>query len=263
MNAHEAMVEESRAGEIPGVLASGSKRNGDHAAYSGESGNVLEAHAESHDQILGSLVHSVSNSLNSIMSASQLANLLIRQRKLGEARASLDRLEEECLRAARLLRGGRGLAALKLPESSGVDVFALLSVCAEACADLGDVRLVCGKNLPLVCGQADALKRMFVEILDNAFQFGARNVEVGVEADHSHEVVRIRFTDDGPGVQYRSVALFEPFVTSEPAEHNGLGLAFAKQIAAAYGGAIGLGESSSGAVFWIWLPFSAPSLNSA
>lgn len=253
---NEAMVEECRAGRTPVAMQASGLPRGDGGAAARPDEGALEAPADSHDEILGSLVHSVSNSLNSIMSASQLANLLIKQRKLNEAGASLDRLEEECLRAARLLRGGRSLAVLKLPESSGVDVVALLSVCAEACADLGDVRLAVGDDLPLICGQADALKRMFVEILDNAFQFGAHNVEVGIEADHAHGTVLIRFTDDGPGVQYRSVALFEPFVTSEPAEHNGLGLAYAKQIAAAYGGAIGLGESSRGAVFWIRLPFS-------
>ncbi|MGH8124942.1 MAG: sensor histidine kinase [Rhodanobacteraceae bacterium] len=255
MNANEVMVEECRAGAPAATQASGLPRGGGAAGRPDQSG-ALEAPVESHEEILGSLVHSVSNSLNSIMSASQLANLLIKQHKLNEARASLDRLEEECLRAARLLRGGRSLAVLKLPESSGVDVAALLSVCAEACADLGDVRLAGDKDLPLISGQADALKRMFVEVLDNAFQFGAHNVEVGIEADHAHKTVLIQFTDDGPGVQYRSVTLFEPFVTSEPAEHNGLGLAYAKQIAAAYGGALGLGESSKGAVFWIRLPFS-------
>lgn len=216
------------------------------------------APVESVDELVGSMVHAVSNALNSIMSASQLANLLMTQRRIGEARISLDRLEEECLRAARLLRDGRNLVVLKAPESTtGVDLFTLLGVCAAACTDLGNVSVDCDQDMPRVRGQADALKRLFVEIMDNAFQFGAQNMVITVRVDEGDEGVLIEFKDDGPGVAIHPTVLFEPFVSSEPTEHCGLGLAFAGKIAAAYGGAIGAGESSNGAVFWVQLPFVA------
>lgn len=217
-----------------------------------------QAPVETVDQILGSMVHAISNSLNSVMAASQLANLLITQGRLEEAKASLDRVEEECSRTARLLRDGRNLATLRVPEPlDGVDVATLLASCAAACTDLGEVRVDCDADLPLAHGQADALKRLFVEILDNAFQFGARNIQVSANADRGQGVVRIEFRDDGPGVRIQRATLFESFVTSEPAEHSGLGLAIATQIAAAYDGAVGLGESSEGAVFWVRLPLAS------
>lgn len=218
-----------------------------------------QAPVESLDQILGSMVHAVSNSLNSVMAASQLANLLITQGRLEEAKVSLDRVEEECSRTARLLRDGRNLATLRVPEPlDGVDVASLLASCAAACTDLGEVRVDCDADLPLAHGQADALKRLFVEILDNAFQFGARNIQVSAHADGGQGAVRIEFRDDGPGVHLQPATLFEAFVTSEPADHSGLGLAIATQIAAAYDGAVGLDESPSGAVFWVRLPLASP-----
>ena len=218
-----------------------------------------QAPIESLDQILGSMVHAVSNSLNSVMAASQLANLLISQGRLKEAKASLDRVEDECSRSARLLRDGRNLATLRVPEPlDGVDIPALLAACAAACTDLGEVRVDCEVDLPLAHGQADALKRLFVEILDNAFQFGAHNVRIFAHADRPQGTVRIEFRDDGPGVQIQPSMLFGSFVTSEPAEHSGLGLAIATQIAAAYDGAIGLGESPNGAEFWVRLPLASP-----
>jgi two-component system C4-dicarboxylate transport sensor histidine kinase DctB len=217
-----------------------------------------QAPVETVDQILGSMVHAISNSLNSVMAASQLANLLITQGRLEEAKASLDRVEEECSRTARLLRDGRNLATLRVPEPlDGVDIASLLASCAAACTDLGEVRVDCDADLPLAHGQADALKRLFVEILDNAYQFGARNIQVSANADRGQGVVRIEFRDDGPGVRIQRATLFESFVTSEPAEHSGLGLAIATQIAAAYDGAVGLGESSEGAVFWVRLPLAS------
>lgn len=225
----------------------------------GDGNHTEQAAVETLEQILGSMVHAVSNSLNSVMAASQLANLLITQGRLDEAKTSLNRVEEECSRAARLVRDGRNLATLRVPDAlDGVDVGALLASCAAACTDLGEVRVDCEADLPLVHGQADALKRLFVEILDNAFQFGARNIAVSAHRDRDRGAVRIEFRDDGPGVNLRPDTLFDAFVTSDPTEHSGLGLSIATQIAAAYDGSVGLGESPSGAAFWVRLPVASP-----
>lgn len=218
---------------------------------------AIQAKPESFDQIIGSLTHAVSNSLNSIMAATQLANMLIAQNRTDDARISLERAEGECLRAARLMREGRNLATLEVPgETGGVDVAALLSSCAEACTDLGNVHVECEADLPLVHGQADALKRLFVEILDNAFQFGGREVTVTASADRNAGTVLTEITDDGSGVRVQSPAIFESFTTSEPAEHSGLGLAFVAKIAAAYGGAVGCEGVQQGARFWVRLPMA-------
>ncbi len=216
--------------------------------------------AESLDRTIGSLVHAVSNSLNSVMVASQLANLLIAQGRLREARISLDRAEEECSRAARLLRDGCNLATLKVPDApgGGSDVATLLAACTQACAGLGEVSVACDTTLPQVRGQADALTRLFFEIMGNAFQFGARTVSVSAQADHERGVARIEFSNDGPGVSVDPGRLFDPYVTTEPAEHSGVGLAFAARIAAAYGGTIDLGEpGGDGVMFRVTLPFAA------
>lgn len=218
------------------------------------SGEAIQASPESFNEIIGSLAHAVSNSLNSIMAATQLASMLIGQGCADDARISLDRAEQECLRAARLLRDGRSLATLEVPGAmGGVDVGALLPVCAEACSDLGNVRVECERGLPLAHGQADALKRLFVEILDNAFQFGGREVAVTAGIDQEGNVM-VEFADDGSGVRVQSPAIFESFVTSEPAGHSGLGLAVAAKIAAAYGGTIGCEGAHGGAHFWVRLP---------
>jgi signal transduction histidine kinase len=225
---------------------------------------AIQAAPESFNQIIGSLSHALSNSLNSIMAATQLANMLIAQNRVDDARISLDRAEQECLRAARLLRDGRNLATLEVPgETGGVDAAALLFVCAEACSDLGNVRVECEPGLPLVRGQADALKRLFVEILDNAFQFGGREVTVTANADRERGSVLIEFADDGSGVRVHSPAIFESFMTSEPAEHSGLGLAVANKIATAYGGAVGCDGAHQGARFWVRLPVADEQRGSA
>lgn len=259
MNASRVFVNEPRA------LDGGSRQaQPDAAKGPGVAGpnprrwQAETAPVETTDQTLGSMVHAISNALNSVMSAAQLAQLLLGQRQVDETKFALARVEEECLRAARLLRDGRSLVTLKVPQSpGGADVALLLGACSAACAGLGEVRLECDTSLPTVHGQPDALKRMFVEFLDNAFQFGAHRVVIVAKEDDGGGAVRVEFRDDGPGIRDRSRALFESFVSSEPAVHSGLGLAFAAKIAATYGGAIGRDDSPNGAVFWVRLPFKA------
>lgn len=227
----------------------------DHGSIKRECGEAIQAMPESFSQVIGSLAHAVSNSLNSIMAATQLATMLIAQNRADDARVSLDRAEQECLRAARLLRDGRSLATFEVPGGmGGVDIAMVLSVCAEVCSDLGDVRVGCEQGLPLVRGQTDALKRLFLEILDNAFQFGSTSVTVTATADGKQDAVLIELADDGSGMRVQSPAIFQSFMTSEPAEHSGLGLAFAARIAAAYGGAVGCNDTRQGARFWVQLP---------
>ncbi len=216
---------------------------------------TMSARPEDTAHVLGSMVHEVSNVLNSVMAAAQLVDLLLGQNRADEARASLAQVEDECLRAARLLRDGRGLATLEVPPSQGgVELDVLLSACALACADLGDVQVHCDPALPRVHGHIHALKRLCVEIMDNAFQFGARALTVTARAATDARAVEIEFADDGPGLRLGAPKLFAAFATSEPAEHSGLGLAYAARIAAEYGGELGIGAADSGARFWLRLP---------
>jgi signal transduction histidine kinase len=253
-----AVVQNGRQPHPGGSMETHDSPTGAGAKPRGDGNHTEQAAIETLEQILGSMVHAISNSLNSVMAASQLANLLITQGRLDEAKASLNRVEEECTRAARLVRDGRNLATLRVPDSlDGVDVATLLASCAAACDDIVEVRVETHAELRVVQVPDEAKKRLFVEILDNAFQFGARGIAVSANRDPERGAIRIEFRDDGPGVNLRPDTLFDAFVTSDPAEHSGLGLAIATQIAAAYDGSVGLDQSPSGAMFWVRLPVAS------
>lgn len=163
--------------------------------------------------------------------------------------------DPEVVTSPDLLQDGR-VAAFELPESTdGVDIAALLVACAEGCSDLGDVEVDCEADLPRVRGDAHALQRLFLEILDNAFESGARAIVAQVGSDGG-DTVCVEFRDDGRAGRGRSRRTLQPFATSRPEKRNGLGLAVAARIAAAYEGAMGLGDASDGAVFWVRLPFA-------
>ncbi|HET7610971.1 MAG TPA: ATP-binding protein [Rhodanobacteraceae bacterium] len=199
----------------------------------------------------GEMTHAVLNALNAVAAAAELSRLLLRREESAEASKSLARVEPECLRAARLLREGRAFLTFRLAARSEVDIAALLDECAERFA--GRAEIVGGAALPALRGDAEALRKLFTELLENAFVFGATRVRVTPKATGSH-AVRIDFLDDGPGIAVPAARAFAPFFSSQPNEHSGLGLPLARRIAEAHGGRIGIGESESGALIWIELP---------
>ncbi len=206
------------------------------------------------DAVFDEMTHAVVNALNTIAAASELAALLIARAEPAEAAEPLSRIESECMRAARLLRDGRELITFKDgPLQDAVDIVALLNVCADPFA--GRVQVdVADALLPAPRGDANALRRAFTEILNNAFQFDANRVRVMTKRTAPGQTIRIEFHDDGPGVEVPAIRLFDPFVTTRPAEHSGLGLALVARIAAAHGGHAGVDDSSQGATFWVELP---------
>jgi len=80
---------------------------------------------------------------------------------------------------------------------------------------------------------------------------------VRVELSAADDQVRLRISDDGPGVPttFRD-QLFEPFRTTKPSG-TGLGLALSRRIARAHGGDLVLEESPKGACFLLTLPAEA------
>lgn len=205
------------------------------------------------DATFDEMTHAVVNALNTIAAASELASLLIARKEPAEAVEPLSRIESECMRAARLLRDGRELITFKAgPVQDAVDIVALLNACADPFA--GRVQVDVANALPGLRGDANALLRAFTEILNNAFQFGANRVDVAVDITDSGRAIRMEFHDDGAGTEIPAARLFNPFVTTLPAEHSGLGLALVARIAAAHAGRAGVDDLPQGAKFWIELP---------
>lgn len=117
----------------------------------------------------------------------------------------------------------------------------------------------------VVQGDGHYLKRMLVQLLDNAWKFSAPRdrVEIRVEGERVDDVVYLRVRDRGIGfdTQYAH-RLFEPFQRLHGPEEGGgagLGLAIAQCIARRHGGDI-RAESSPGlgSVFHVELPVAQP-----
>jgi two-component system osmolarity sensor histidine kinase EnvZ len=97
--------------------------------------------------------------------------------------------------------------------------------------------------------KALSIRRAVENLIDNAVRHGSRAV---VSVALSDKALRIRVEDDGPGIapERRAEAL-KPFARLDPARNQdkgggvGLGLAIAKDVARAHGGALRLGKSET------------------
>jgi heavy metal sensor kinase len=113
-------------------------------------------------------------------------------------------------------------------------------------------------ELPLR-GDEDLLRRMLLNVLQNAVQHTPGGRSVDVEAELNDGTLSVRVRDHGPGIAAADrERIFDRFVQLDPARRGngtGLGLPIARWIAEAHGGRLVLDASGpGGSTFLITLP---------
>jgi len=176
----------------------------------------------------------------------------------------LDALEQ----TERLGRLAADLLTLSSVEGGSVanDVVRLDAVAREVADFLEPVAQEQGR--PFVCrteravsvrGGADLLKRLVLNLVDNAFRHTRPDaaVEVSVRADDGMAAIEVR--DQGSGIEEHDVeGLFERFHRGNTATAGtGLGLALCREIAVRHGGSIALSSTpGAGTIVTVVLPLA-------
>jgi len=114
----------------------------------------------------------------------------------------------------------------------------------------------------VVAGDADALSRLLVNLLDNAVRHAASRVCVSVRAEGGRAVLTV--ADDGPGIPAedaeRAFGRFSRLDNARSREADtdgaGLGLAIVRSTAEAHGGSASLGDARPGLRATVRLPLS-------
>jgi signal transduction histidine kinase/CheY-like chemotaxis protein len=219
-----------------------------------------EAASRAKDLFVATLSHELRNPLAAISNAAEAlqrqaaappaVQIILRQI------AQLRRLLDDLLDTARAVYG-----KLKL-EQRRVDLRAIAeSVLAEHLSRgqaLGRVHATGGDAW--VDGDPVRLKQMIDNLVDNAVKYGARRVDVALEA--AGDWVELAVRDDGQGIAPELLPrLFEPFVQGEQALDRaqgglGLGLALVNRLAALHGGSLAAASEGRGrgATFTLRLP---------
>ena len=112
-------------------------------------------------------------------------------------------------------------------------------------------------DLPLVRVDPEQIRRVVINLIDNAVEAMERRGHITVETSLSaaDNLVRIVIADDGPGIPIGDRdKLFLPYFSTKR-RGSGLGLAIVRRIIAEHGGAIDVGDNTpQGTRFTIELP---------
>ncbi len=113
-------------------------------------------------------------------------------------------------------------------------------------------------------GDADKLARVFNNLLKNAIAYGFDNTPIEIEAIRQNDFVEVSITNQGNPIPAQKLNLvFEKFFRLDEARSShsggaGLGLAIAREIVTAHGGAICAESDDHGTIFRVSLPVQAP-----
>jgi two-component system nitrogen regulation sensor histidine kinase NtrY len=112
-------------------------------------------------------------------------------------------------------------------------------------------------GMPLVRLDAEQIRRVIINLVDNAIEAMERRGQIVVETqlDAANSVVRVVVADDGPGIPpAERDKLFLPYYSTKR-RGSGLGLAIVRRIIAEHGGSIDVGDNTPrGTRFTIELP---------
>ncbi|MEW6490651.1 MAG: PAS domain-containing sensor histidine kinase [Thermodesulfobacteriota bacterium] len=114
-------------------------------------------------------------------------------------------------------------------------------------------------ELPVIQADAGRLRRVFVNLLDNALKYARPRTTVTIALDDLGPELAVRFEDQGPGIEHDELPyLFDPFhrgAGTELRQGFGLGLPTVKTIVEAHGGRVHVESApGKGSVFTVVLP---------
>ncbi|MAY81368.1 MAG: hypothetical protein CL930_11365 [Deltaproteobacteria bacterium] len=208
-------------------------------------------------QMLAQITHEVRNPLNAM---SLNAELLAEETMGDESTAMLGTITGEIRRLEQITARYLHLSRKRVPElveSSPTELVSrVLKLEGPVLEQAGVTARVEGKETPVCKLDADAIERTLRNLVRNAIEAGAAELQFKVDATETK--VRFTLTDDGPGMNdTEAEKAFDPFFTTK-ARGTGLGLAISRQEIEEIGGSLEYeSPPSSGAKFTIDIPLNS------
>jgi len=256
---HRLWVEAAALGGNGGVLVLLEEQQGSGVA------------AEVYRHLMRTIAHELRTPLTAIMGhADILASCSIEEELLwrrsqqfisGEVER-LARLVEDLLTLSRLDMGASALVPVNLQAAAEEALSALWEPAEEKGVTL---TLQAAPGLPRVLGDADRLRQVFINLLDNGVKYtpsGGR-VTVRLTPDEGKDQVQVEVSDTGMGIPRTDLPhIFDPLFRGEQADRaatgTGLGLTIVRTILAQHGAEVRVqSELERGTIFSFDLPTAA------
>jgi NtrC-family two-component system sensor histidine kinase KinB len=121
------------------------------------------------------------------------------------------------------------------------------------------IHMVMGANLPQIMVDVDMIRRVLINLMENAAKYTPVRGEIWVGADHSEDMIRFYVQDNGPGIpESENERIFDKFIrlkTKTSTRGLGVGLAFCKLAVQGHGGKIWVEAApEKGSKFMFTLP---------
>jgi heavy metal sensor kinase len=214
------------------------------------------------------VAHELKTPLTIIKGESEIA--LRRERKMGEYRETIGTISDEADRMLRIIDDLLLLARLDFPLDSftfePVDVTGIVRDAYEQCQRLASghcisTTLECPTLPLLVRGDGMHLRRLFLNLVDNAVKYNRDGGRVDVTLKREGDRVFFSVSDTGEGIDDTELSkIFDRFYRARRTEKSGvpgtgLGLSIVKSVAELHRGGIDVkSRPGAGSTFTVWIP---------
>lgn len=203
----------------------------------------IAAYLKERMQLLAAISHDLQTPITRMKLRAEFMDDGIEKEKLWSDLSEMEHLVREGVAYARSIHGAT-------EASCRINLDAFLDSLVFDYQDTGKDVHLCAKNAAVIDTRPHALRRVLVNLVDNALKFsGAAQIQVQL-ADNGQLVIQV--LDRGPGIDEQELAeVLKPFYRVESSRNRetggtGLGLAIAQQLAMAMGGSLTLSNREGG-----------------
>jgi len=229
-NAHPVMLDEHGPTEV---------------AYAARAFNAMQAriaaYLKERMQLLAAISHDLQTPITRMKLRAEFMDDSVEKDKLWNDLGEMEHLVREGVAYARSIHGST-------EESRRIDLDSFLDSLVFDYQDMGKDVQLSGKSAAVIDTRPQALRRVLVNLTDNALKF-AGAAQLQVDTDDS---LSIKILDRGPGIAEAELQqVMQPFYRVENSRNRstggtGLGLAIAQQLAMALGGSLTLSNREGG-----------------
>jgi len=207
-------------------------------------------------QMSASIAHDLRNPLGTIRNATYYLRRRLPDER-AEVREYLGIIDEEVGAADRIIGNLLAIARAREPVKQSVDLGRIVKEVFDGAGRTDAMRLLMSLTPDpfIVRADADQLRQVIRNLVDNAMQAMRGRGELVVEGGRDADGDGVVFRDTGPGIapEVRG-SIFEPLITTKT-KGTGLGLTICRQIVEQHGGTIELiDQDKPGAAFRVRLP---------
>lgn len=203
----------------------------------------IAAYLKERMQLLAAISHDLQTPITRMKLRAEFMDDGIEKDKLWSDLSEMEHLVREGVAYARSIHGAT-------EASCRINLDAFLDSLVFDYQDIGQDVQLSGKNAAVIDTRPHALRRVLVNLVDNALKFGGA-AQIQVQRIDNGQLA-IQVLDRGPGINEQELAeVLKPFYRVESSRNRetggtGLGLAIAQQLAIAMGGSLTLSNRDGG-----------------